>query len=62
MEIKPASPRIQEVVKGLQALRGIAQILAVTITAELGNILYRDRSRNQHFTLSISYLRRRSAA
>lgn len=46
MEIKPASPRIQEVVKGLQALRGIAQILAVTITAELGNILYRDRSRN----------------
>jgi len=33
-----ASPAIQEVVKGLQALRGIAQISAVTIAAELGNI------------------------
>jgi transposase len=33
-----ASPQIQEVVKGLQALRGIAQISAVTIAAELGNI------------------------
>jgi transposase len=29
---------MQEVVKGLQALRGIAQISAVTIAAELGNI------------------------
>jgi transposase len=36
--IKLASPQIQEVVKGLQALRGIAQISAVTIAAELGNI------------------------
>jgi transposase len=36
--IKLASPEIQEVVKGLQALRGIAQISAVTIAAELGNI------------------------
>jgi transposase len=33
-----ASPQIQEVVKGLQALRGIAQISAVTVAAELGNI------------------------
>jgi transposase len=36
--IQLASPQIQEVVKGLQALRGIAQISAVTIAAELGNI------------------------
>jgi transposase len=36
--VKLASPAIQEVVKGLQALRGIAQISAVTIAAELGNI------------------------
>lgn len=36
--VQQASPAIQEVVKGLQALRGIAQISAVTIAAELGNI------------------------
>jgi transposase len=36
--VKLASPELQEVVKGLQALRGIAQISAVTIAAELGNI------------------------
>ena len=36
--VKRASPEIQEVVKGLQALRGVAQISAVTIAAELGNI------------------------
>jgi len=36
--VKQASPAVQEVVKGLQALRGIAQISAVTIAAELGNI------------------------
>jgi transposase len=36
--VKLASPAVQEVVKGLQALRGIAQISAVTIAAELGNI------------------------
>jgi transposase len=36
--VKLASPAIREVVKGLQALRGIAQISAVTIAAELGNI------------------------
>src|SRR6266481_6806994 len=36
--IQLASPQIQEVVKGLQALRGIAQISAVTLAAELGQI------------------------
>jgi transposase len=36
--VKLASPAIQEVVKDLQALRGIAQISAVTIAAGLGNI------------------------
>ena len=36
--VKLASPEIQEVVKDLQALRGIAQISAVTMAAELGNI------------------------
>jgi transposase len=36
--IKTASPQMQEVIKGLQALRGIAQISAVTIVAELGTI------------------------
>ena len=36
--VKLASPAIQKVVKGLQALRGIAQISVVTIAAELGHI------------------------
>jgi transposase len=36
--ITMASPGLQEVVKDLQALRGIAQISLVTIAAELGNI------------------------
>ncbi|MGA7831257.1 MAG: IS110 family transposase [Terracidiphilus sp.] len=36
--VKLAAPAVREVVKGLQALRGIAQISAVTIAAELGNI------------------------
>jgi hypothetical protein len=34
--VKLASPALQEVVKDLQALRGIAQISAVTIASELG--------------------------
>jgi transposase len=34
--VKLASPQMQEVVRGLQALRGIAQISAATIVAELG--------------------------
>jgi transposase len=33
--VKLASPQVQEVVKGLQALRGIAEISAVTIVSEL---------------------------
>ena len=36
--VKLATPAVQEVVKGLQALRGIAEISAVTIVAELGSI------------------------
>jgi transposase len=36
--VQQASPAIQQVVKGLQAMRGIAQISAVTIAAELGNV------------------------
>jgi transposase len=36
--VKLASPELQEVICGLQALRGVAQISAVTIAAELGNI------------------------
>jgi transposase len=36
--VKLASPQMQEVVRGLQALRGIAEISAVTIVAELGEL------------------------
>jgi len=36
--VKQASPAMQEVVKSLQALRGIAQISAATIASELGEI------------------------
>jgi transposase len=36
--IKLASPQVQEVIRGLQALRGIAQISAVTIASELGEV------------------------
>jgi transposase len=36
--VKLASPQVQEVVKGLQALRGIAEISAVTIVSELGQV------------------------
>ena len=36
--VKLASPRTQEVVRALQALRGIAEISAVTIVSELGQI------------------------
>jgi hypothetical protein len=45
--IKLASPQIQEMVKGLQALRGITQISAVTIAAKLDNISGKDRSCNR---------------
>jgi transposase len=36
--VELASPQMQEVIRGLQALRGVAEISAVTIVAELGNI------------------------
>jgi len=36
--VKLASPELQTVIQGLQALRGVAQISAVTIAAELGNM------------------------
>jgi transposase len=36
--VKLASPQVQEVIRGLQALRGVAHLSAVTIAAELGNI------------------------
>jgi len=36
--VKLAAPELREVIQGLQALRGVAQISAVTIAAELGNI------------------------
>jgi transposase len=43
--VKLATPAVQEVVKGLQALRGIAEISAVTIVAELGSITRFDTPR-----------------
>jgi transposase len=46
--VKLAAPAVQEVVKGLQALRGIAEISAVTIVAELGE-LSRFQSARQHY-------------
>ena len=36
--IKTASPAMQEAIRGLQSLRGIAQLSAVTIVAELGEL------------------------
>jgi hypothetical protein len=51
--IKLALLQTQEVVKGLQALRGIAQISAVTIAAELGSIAGKDRSRHGRLPLLI---------
>ena len=44
-----ASTQIQEVVKGLQTLRGITQISAVTLAVELDNISRKDRSCNGRF-------------
>jgi transposase len=43
--VKLAAPVVQEVVKGLQSLRGIAEISAVTIVAELGSITRFDTAR-----------------
>jgi transposase len=42
--VKLAPQPMQEVIRGLQALRGVAHILAVTIAAELGNISSRFES------------------
>jgi transposase len=42
--VKLAPASVQEVIRGLQALRGIAHISAVTIAAELGNITSRFES------------------
>jgi len=36
--VKLASPALQQVINDLQALRGIADISAVTIAAELGQV------------------------
>lgn len=48
--VKLAPPRMQEVIRALQGLRGIAQISAVTIVAELGEI-----SRFQHARQLMGY-------
>src|SRR5262249_4560073 len=36
--VKSAPPKMKAVIEGLQALRGIAQVAAVTIVAELGEV------------------------
>jgi transposase len=43
--VKLAAPAVQEVVRSLQALRGIAEISAVTIAAELGSVTRFDTAR-----------------
>jgi len=43
--VKPAPPRMQEVIQALQALRRVAQISAVAIVAELGEISRFERAR-----------------
>src|SRR6202051_4472799 len=43
--VKLASPALQQVINDLQALRGIAEISAVTIAAELGQISRFDSAR-----------------
>jgi transposase len=45
--VKLASPGLQQVINDLQALRGIADISAVTIAAELGQVSRFDSAR-QH--------------
>jgi len=45
--VKLAPLPVQEVIRGLQALRGVAHISAVTIAAELGNITSRFESARQ---------------
>ena len=36
--VKSTTPKMRAVIEGLQALRGLAQVAAVTIVAELGEI------------------------
>jgi len=43
--VKVASPALQQVINDLQALRGIADISAVTIAAELGQVSRFDSAR-----------------
>jgi hypothetical protein len=45
MAVKLASPELQQVINDLQALRGIADISAITIAAELGQISRFDSAR-----------------
>jgi transposase len=42
---KSTPPKMKAVIEGLQALRGIAQVAAVTIVAELGEIARFSRAR-----------------
>lgn len=44
--VKLASPALQQVINDLQALRGIADISAVTIAAELGQMSRFDNARH----------------
>jgi transposase len=43
--VKSTPPKMKAVIEGLQALRGIAQVAAVTIVAELGKISRFSRAR-----------------
>ena len=47
--VKLASPALQQVINDLQALRGIADISAVTIAAELGQVSPFDGARQLLF-------------
>jgi hypothetical protein len=50
-----ASPQIQKVLKGLQALRCITQISAVTLAAKLDNVSGKDRSCNRRLPILIRF-------
>ena len=51
--VKQAPQAMQELIRGLQALRGVAHISAVTIAAELGNTLCTER-RNANTPIACS--------
>ena len=57
--VKLAPAPMQEVIRGLQALRGVAHISAVTIAAELGNITSRFESARKLMGYSGSFPKRR---